>query len=607
MLWRGNSKVLIFTSIIFAFVSVFYTYTIGSFLRPTIYILNERVTYQRFFIDVYIINEYIDHLIIACGFAIWLVLSLTGKARFAIIALYGTLIVTAMLLNLVMLVHISAIVSVPLMISVLLLNGRLEAKRKIFNTSIKFSVNYLAMICIALGIICTVVQIGPIFSSSIPIRDYAHEIFVLLSSNLSSVLIILLLLSFPVKLLMNELLGRVKKTKIKAIFYLSSNYGIKIQSKTTIILLVLFMLLSIALALIPHQPSINKYSQPIGVDTPYYISWVEGLKKASNPQELIREAFVIQSSGDRPLTLIFLFVIMKISHIDLFYSIEYIPVVLGPALILTTYFFTREITAKDNTVSLIASFLTAVSFQPLVGIYAGFYANWLALIVGYASLIFLFKFLRTSSKLNFVAFSVMLYILWFTHVYTWSIFVIVIGIFLLVMLKLKYYPKWNVLLLALALVTTIVFDGAKVVITGSFGGIIKDINTAARVGMGVQQFIFRWSNLIDTTQKFYGNLFSNFIIFILCLFWLFRANLKEISSTFLVIFLSIGSIPLFFGDWVVQSRVLYDIPFQIPAAIGLCYIGRKQTNGTLIILAVCTWLVGVSIRAASNFSIMSPS
>jgi hypothetical protein len=182
------------------------------------------------------------------------------------------------------------------------------------------------------------------------------------------------------------------------------------------------------------------------------------------------------------------------------------------------------------------------------------------------------------------------------------------GVFLLVMLKLNYYPKGNVLLLALALVTTIVLDGAKVVITGSFGGIIKDVNTAARVaGMGVEQFIFRWSNLIDTTQKFYGNLFSNFIIFILCLFWLFHANLKEISSIFLVIFLSIGSIPLFFGDWVVQSRILYDIPFQIPAAIGLCYIGRKQTNGTLIILAVCTWLVGVSFRAASNFSIMSPS
>jgi hypothetical protein len=30
----------------------------------------------------------------------------------------------------------------------------------------------------------------------------------------------------------------------------------------------------------------------------------------------------------------------------------------------------------------------AVSIHTLVGIYAGFYANWLALIVGYISLVF---------------------------------------------------------------------------------------------------------------------------------------------------------------------------------------------------------------------------
>jgi hypothetical protein len=99
---------------------------------------------------------------------------------------------------------------------------------------------------------------------------------------------------------------------------------------------------------------------------------------------------------------------------------------------------------------------------------------------------------------------------------------------------------------------------------------------------------------------FVGGLFSNFIIFALCIYWLYRTCWREQSTIFLMAFLSVGLFPLLFGNWVAQSRVFYDIPFQIPAAIAF-YSIMKKSHGTLLILPICIWLLAMSIRAVSNF------
>jgi asparagine N-glycosylation enzyme membrane subunit Stt3 len=121
---------------------------------------------------------------------------------------------------------------------------------------------------------------------------------------------------------------------------------------------------------------------------------------------------------------------------------DYLPLILGPAIVLVIYLLTRKITSDDNS-SILASFLTAVSFQTLVGIYAGFYANWLALIIGYLSFFFLIKFLKESGMLNLAVFYALMIILLFTHVYTGRILAIVMGVFLAVMFKRNYYQKEN--------------------------------------------------------------------------------------------------------------------------------------------------------------------
>jgi hypothetical protein len=69
-----------------------------------------------------------------------------------------------------------------------------------------------------------------------------------------------------------------------------------------------------------------------------------------------------------------------------------------------------------------------------------------------------------------------------------------------------------------------------------------------------------------------------------------------------MVFLSMGIAPLFFGNWVIQSKVFYDIPFQIPAAIGLGFIKEQLNRSKILNMSFCLWLTAVSMTALSRFS-----
>jgi hypothetical protein len=118
------------------------------------------------------------------------------------------------------------------------------------------------------------------------------------------------------------------KSKISSIDLTVSN-----EYNPRVILLAFAILLSIVIAIIPHLLSANVMVQEVGVDTSYYIQWVKALGNSKDLSEFIKQAFVIQSNGDRPLVLIFIYLIWAISNIDLFQIIEYLPIILAPCLV----------------------------------------------------------------------------------------------------------------------------------------------------------------------------------------------------------------------------------------------------------------------------------
>jgi hypothetical protein len=212
VLGQGTSHLSIISSAILALISLFYIYTVGSYFNVNIYILQNRVTYYQFF-DMYIFGRYIDHIIIACGIALWFVLSIRGKARFTASIVYGGLTLIAVLANLNSFLDIIAVMSIPIVLSFLIYNKlACKKKKKILTVSYaNLTVNYIAIIGIGIGIISIIVTSAPSLFSimvssnpSTPLRNYTYEIFLLFSS-FSPILVLLLINSFPVKLWIKEL------------------------------------------------------------------------------------------------------------------------------------------------------------------------------------------------------------------------------------------------------------------------------------------------------------------------------------------------------------------------------------------------------------------
>jgi hypothetical protein len=577
-------------------------------------VLHYRHTYEELF-NSYVVSKYVDNIIILSGVSIWLVLSIEGRARFIISTAYYGLTIVAILTRLDIMLDSLTLTSIPFLV-LLLTYKKFFPTTKVLskNVRVDLSINFLVIIGLIISILGIIVSSIPLIftipSNPVPIRNYAYEIFVLLSS-LSPILMTLLILCFPIKLLLNGLIT-VIKSKIKDNRKNNSQHVTKdnnskqiitMRSSSKIIYLVLFMLLSIVIALIPHQQLVNIYDRPIGADTAHYARLIRDISVQSNGnvQEFIRQIFVVQDAGDRPLSLLFLFAVTKMVPGDFLHTVDYLPVALGPALVLAVYFLTRVMISNNDYISILASFLTAVSFHSLIGIYGGLYANWFALIIGYLAIAYLFKFLKAPSRLNFIAYCVLFVLLLFSHVYTWSILAVVMLTFLIVMLKMNHYGRRYLILLLLVVLSTVAIDIIRVNLTGSIGAIKGDIQVYNYYEVGLKQFFMLWNNIVDTTEHFFGGLFANSIILGLGLYWLFRANYVEPYNIFIIIFLSVGIMPLFFGEWTVQSRVFYNISFQIPAAIGLNYL-RQQTRGIMMPLSICILLIAVSVASLSNVS-----
>lgn len=605
----------------------FYLYVIGSFFRIPIYPLVDRVTVYAAFQE-YVINQHLDYVIVILATASWFFLSANNRAiRYYFSIAYGaTGIILALISPDNIVFDIIALLSLPLIISVMLYYHYRKRQKNVLNFNAKLTWRYISLAAIAISAIGIVFPVLAVFLTpgfdSYAGDNPANELFLLLSS-FSTIYIFLLVFCLGVKVLFKGVLGMLKLDIKEDIDQtLSDDYQHnKLKTQTKIGFLVLAMILSVVLVLIPQHPLINEDNQNIGVDTHFYATWIGDMSRSKSLSDLIYHAFVLQgANGDRPFSLLFLFLVYQVaggSNNNLFEVIEHFPIILGPGIVLAFYFLTLELT-RNEKIALIAAFLGAVSLHTLVGIYAGFYANWLALIIGYISIAFLFRYLRTGRLSDIIGFSTLLTGVLFFHVYTWTVLAAVTGIFLAAMLLVVIWKKnkkknnhydnisnnlftkrRRIIWLLLVILASIVVDITKVSLIGSSSGLEQDIELA-QTNFGIEQFNLRFLILDSTMHGSLGGVFSNFIILILGLFWVLKSNMREPRTVFLMIFLSAGLVPLYIGSWTLQARVLYDIPFEIPAAIALYYISRRS-GSILVTLAACTWLVAVSLITVMNY------
>jgi hypothetical protein len=636
----------ILSSVSFVVCLFFYLYVIGSFFKVAVYPLIDRATVNTFF-QQHVLNEYTDNIVAIVAATLWFLFSINNRAiRYTLSITYGgTGIILAFISPDNIIFDIVTLLSIPLIIGVSLYyyyhhhhyhrhynqqhqQNQEQKKNILLNFNGKLTLQYISLAVIAVSAIGIVVQVSAVFlipnlDSSSSVRSPENDLFLLLSS-FSTIYIFLLVFCLGVRVFFKGVLGILKldiKEEDTRSRILSANADThkqnKVKTQTKIGLLLLAMVLSLFLVLIPQHPLINKDNQYIGVDTGYYAGWIGELSRSKGLSDFIYQLFAVHGQGgDRPLSLLFLFSVYQIAggggNTSLAEVIEHFPLILGPGIVLAFYFLTVELT-RNEKIALIAAFLAAISYHTLVGIYAGFYANWLALIVGYITIAFLFRYLRTGRHFDIILFSGLLIGVLLLHAYTWTVLAAVAGVFLTAMLVIQNKKNKNkisnnnpfiksrrmIIWLLLAILVSVGVDIAKVSLTGSSGGVEQDIEFAQR-SLGIEQFKLRSLILDATMHDSLGGVFSNFIILLLGLFWVLKSNMRDPGTIFLMIFLSAGLVPLYIGSWTLQVRVLYDIPFEIPAAIALYYISSRS-GSMLVTLAACTWLVAVSLVTVMNY------
>jgi hypothetical protein len=342
------------------------------------------------------------------------------------------------------------------------------------------------------------------------------------------------------------------------------------------------ILISIIAALYPYLPTINPLQLTVSVDTPQYVKFVNEMTSSRSG---ILSAFGEVNGGDRPIPLVIIYLVHQISRIELVHIINYLPMILGPLLIVAVYFFSRSV-FDDWRIRALSTLFAATSHYVVVGIYGGFFANWFALVLMMLVFMFGFKASKTFDYRNLGATSLLLIMILFTHPYTWSPVLISTLIFLLVTVSGNIQRKALMLLRSILIVAVpnLIVENLKTSLFNSVGGLAGDYAIAS-VGISFQQFLLRFFNLDFTFSTYVGGYLANPFVILLsavCILIYPQIRFVKMMGAFIVAI----SIPTLFGDFLIQSRLVYLIPFPILAALALTRLSQISVlKRTLIPLA----------------------
>jgi hypothetical protein len=597
-LGRGYSIPAIVSSLSLAIIILFYSLSVASYFRPDVYKFEDRTTYHQYFEDRYIFSRLVDSAIINLSLLVWISVSFVDRMKWLILLSLTALLLVG-LANVNLLINqVISIFSMPFILSVYAINKKKKLSKKILKTdSSPLTLNYFLISFMILALVSIFVSM-----SDINANDPFIDIMTLLS-RYTPVIMVLLIFSVLVRIILKEILSIVPVRVRSVIFSITEPFSLPKASsskKAKIVLLSCFMALSVFIVLIPH---LGGQQHKVAEDTSIYAKWIDPMNDSKDIPELLRLAFVeirIASTGDRPLSLLILHSLS--SFFDTVSAFEIVlPALLAPLLVLIVYFLTKELT-DNTTAAFFSSFITAVSFQVMIGMYAGFYAAWIALIFGYLSLIFALRYLKNQDNMNLVWLSISMIALLFSHVYTWTLFTAFFIIFLLVLKWKRVYDSRSIGIILIIVIAVFVTDLVRSYLIGLSSGIQRDIVIAESFKFGLSQAGAAWSNIVRTVEVHLGGIFGNIITLSLALYSAIMLRYNNVLSLFVMVFLSIGILPLLFGDKIVQSRVLYDIPFQIPVACALTSVFASR-HGKLISIVIAVSLLAISIYTMNNLGV----
>jgi hypothetical protein len=372
--------------------------------------------------------------------------------------------------------------------------------------------------------------------------------------------------------------------------------------------------LVILFSLYPYLASINRDFSIVSVDSTYYINQIDNIKNGG----LFSKDGPFSFSSERALSVLFFYGIAAVMpSVPTNVIVAYLPIFLGSFLVFSSYLLIRygANTKENNEAShFVVPLLVPFSMQFIVGIYGGFFSNMLALSFMLLTLLFYLRFLRSSKMLDLGLFVAMMFMTLFGHVYTWVFLIatLVVSTVILAIAKRKTERKKPHIFLLLSIAITVaVLISVSSFVTGKSG--LDYINGVINTNTGQNFLETRWFS-INTTFRFYlGGFLANSVLMGLAMIWAFKANYKNHFNAVILASIFIFSAFFFLGDEVTQSRIFFNIPLFIPAAIVLSnFITGKyltsldsRTRITIVVL-IFLYLGNYALRSLANFYLIEP-
>jgi hypothetical protein len=443
------------------------------------------------------------------------------------------------------------------------------------------------------------------------LRNHLYEIFLMFSS-FSPFFILALLFAVPFRWIADfsiKLINQKGRQSLENSYQGRPNLSVS----HNIFILASILLFSILIALLPHLPFINLENKSISVDTGNYSYTIKVLTTNKDLYHSFLESFQVQfgthpnaASGDRPLVLFIMVILSILVPVDFDTLVDMIvPIIISPLLVLSVYYLVREFT-NNQIVALISAFLTTISPQILVGIYGGLFANWFALALFYFSVYGILKYLKSSESKYLIILIILIILLRFTHVYSWMIMTPILIVFSIV-----YVIKDNTIDLKFRIRKSIIFS-LVLLIPYLLGNtlLILSIEENQSNNLMDLNYIFdslTFKNLSTSLESLTysaniqnGGIIANGVILALCIGWMVYFYKFNTLTLFISVILILSIVPVFFGNIIFQTRILYNVPFQLPAAVTLYYILRIKSAGKIAFISIILCLVTISLRTVSN-------
>ncbi len=345
-------------------------------------------------------------------------------------------------------------------------------------------------------------------------------------------------------------------------------------------------------AFFPYRPDLNPSGTPVGIDTPRYINWVNQMLQRQ-PAAAIAFAFGQGSDGSRPLYLLILYLIGLVG-VPVGQLVKLQPLLLGPALVLSAYMMVL----KGGQNSLLAgptAVLAAFSPTIVVGISAGYYANWLALVESNFLLMLLLFFWRNPVSRIFWAMMVLSIALFLTHPWTWALVSSMMAIFSLTFWKrTKLFFSKVVLIIA----PGIAADILKTLILGA-----RALSSESGI-FALSQIPAIWPNVVGALEVFYGGFLGYWLSMFLALIGVIALRARDGFQRLLLVWVAVSSLPFAVTDSFHQGRIIYDLPTAMLGSLAiLAILSRTRWTSlnsalflTLVVLANASYAFGSLIQ-----------